>query len=213
VAFAKNLGVTAMLRLRQRGGAVASRRWRSATTPVAVATVRRSASSRSAPEPVPQLTGAEVLVSTLISSGVKDVFGIPGTHTVPIYKALETRSDQIKHTLTRHEQGASFAVEGYARASGRMAVCTITGVGVTNTLTAMASANAPGGRAGGAPGKRGWDPGTPMPARQLRHHLDGCSPHCNANTTSSRRALPWPTAPQDRPTQAAAGAPDPAVTT
>ena len=82
-------------------------------------------------------------MSTLISSGVKDVFGIPGTHTVPIYKALETRSDQINHTLTRHEQGAGFAAEGYARASGRMAaVCTITGVGVTNTLTAMASARA-----------------------------------------------------------------------
>ena len=53
-----------------------------------------------------------------------------------------------------------------------------------------------------------------MPARQLRHHLDGCSPHCNCPTTaSSHRALPWPTAPQNRPTQATAGAPDPAVTT
>eukprot|EP01052_Picozoa_sp_SAG31_P020708 SAG31_NODE_1570_length_7854_cov_2.292328_3_plen_1467_part_00 len=93
-------------------------------------------------QPQPK-TGAEVLVKTLISSGITDVFGIPGTHTVPIYNALEEHRDQISHTLTRHEQGAGFAAEGYARASGRMAaVCTITGVGVTNTLTPMASAMA-----------------------------------------------------------------------
>ena len=88
-------------------------------------------------------TGGEALVRALIDSNVRQVYGIPGTHTVPIYKALEKRKESITHTTTRHEQGAGFAAEGFARASGEVAaVCTITGVGVTNTLTSMASAMA-----------------------------------------------------------------------
>ena len=62
---------------------------------------------------------------------------------MPIYQALEANADSIQHTLTRHEQGAGFAAEGYSRASGDVAaVCTVTGIGLTNTLTPMASAMA-----------------------------------------------------------------------
>ena len=60
----------------------------------------------------PRETGGSALVRALVSSGVSRIFGIPGTHTVPIYEALEANASEIKHTLTRHEQGAGFAAEG-----------------------------------------------------------------------------------------------------
>ena len=64
-----------------------------------------------------------------------------GTHTVPIYKELEARRGSIHHITTRHESGAGYAADGYARATGDMAaVCVITGVGLTNTITPMAVA-------------------------------------------------------------------------
>ena len=91
----------------------------------------------------PQETGGAALVRALVSSGISRMFGIPGTHTVPIYKALEANSREIQHVLTRHEQGAGFAAEGYARASGDVAaVCTVSGIGLTNMLTSMANAMA-----------------------------------------------------------------------
>ena len=86
-------------------------------------------------------TIGEALVTLLERHGVDTVFGIPGVHTVELYRGL-ARS-KIRHVTPRHEQGAGFMADGYARASGRPGVVfVITGPGLTNTLTAMAQARA-----------------------------------------------------------------------
>lgn len=86
-------------------------------------------------------TCSEVLVRLLASYGVDTVFGIPGVHTVELYRGLHGSS--IRHVSPRHEQGAGFMADGYARASGRVGVCfVITGPGVTNIATAMGQAYA-----------------------------------------------------------------------
>jgi acetolactate synthase-1/2/3 large subunit len=83
---------------------------------------------------------AEAVVDVLESAGVRDVFGIPGIHTLPFYDALAGRPS-IRHILTRHEQGAAFAADGYARVSARHGVLTTTtGPGSFNTLAAIAEA-------------------------------------------------------------------------
>jgi thiamine pyrophosphate-dependent acetolactate synthase large subunit-like protein len=83
---------------------------------------------------------AEAIVDVLESAGVRDIFGIPGIHTLAFYDALAGRPG-VRHILTRHEQGAAFAADGYARVSGRHGVCTTTtGPGTFNTLAAMAEA-------------------------------------------------------------------------
>jgi thiamine pyrophosphate-dependent acetolactate synthase large subunit-like protein len=88
------------------------------------------------------LTGAQALIETLQAYNVDTIFGIPGVHTLPIYDAIY-HSSGMRHILARHEQGAGFMAEGYARISGRPGVvCTITGPGVTNVCTAAASAYA-----------------------------------------------------------------------
>jgi len=85
------------------------------------------------------MTGGEAVIRALEAHGVKHVFGIPGTHTLPIDRFL-TQS-QIQHVQPRHEQGAGFAADGYARSSGRPGVCLVTsGPGVTNLATAAAQA-------------------------------------------------------------------------
>ena len=77
----------------------------------------------------------------LEAHGVDTVFGIPGVHTVELYRGL-ARS-KIRHVTPRHEQGAGFMADGYARASGRPGVAfVITGPGLTNTITAMGQARA-----------------------------------------------------------------------
>lgn len=84
-------------------------------------------------------TCGEVLVSLLQAYGVDTVFGIPGVHTVELYRGLPATG--IRHITPRHEQGAGFMADGYARASGRPGVCLIiTGPGMTNIATAMAQA-------------------------------------------------------------------------
>ncbi|WP_417418360.1 5-guanidino-2-oxopentanoate decarboxylase [Hoeflea sp.] len=86
-------------------------------------------------------TVGEVLVSMLEQAGVDTVFGIPGVHTIELYRGLAASS--IRHITPRHEQGAGFMADGYARVTGRPGVCfVITGPGLTNTLTAMAQARA-----------------------------------------------------------------------
>lgn len=88
------------------------------------------------------LTGAQAIVATLRAYGVDTIFGIPGVHTLPLYDVIRGESG-LRHILARHEQGAGFMAEGYARASGRPGVvCTITGPGVTNVATPVASAYA-----------------------------------------------------------------------
>jgi 5-guanidino-2-oxopentanoate decarboxylase len=86
-----------------------------------------------------ETTIGEALVALLEAYGVEIIFGIPGVHNVEMYRALP-RSN-IKHILTRHEQGAGFMADGYARATGKPGVCfTITGPGLTNMLTPMGQA-------------------------------------------------------------------------
>src|SRR3954452_8997087 len=87
------------------------------------------------------MTLGEVLIALLEAHGVDTVFGIPGVHTVELYRGL-ARS-RIRHITPRHEQGAGFMADGYARVSGRPGVAfVITGPGLTNTITAMGQARA-----------------------------------------------------------------------
>ncbi len=87
------------------------------------------------------LTGAEIVVETLIEQGCKTVFGYPGGQVINLYDALYTRSDRIQHILTAHEQGAAHAADGYARASGEVGVVIATsGPGATNLVTGIATA-------------------------------------------------------------------------
>jgi thiamine pyrophosphate-dependent acetolactate synthase large subunit-like protein len=87
-------------------------------------------------------TGGEWVVEALRAEGVRHVFGIPGVHNLPIYDAL-LREPAIASTLTRHEQGAAFMADGYARSSGRPGVVLVTtGPGATNTLTPLAESYA-----------------------------------------------------------------------
>jgi len=84
---------------------------------------------------------AQALVQLLEGYGVESVFGIPGVHTVELYRGLHGSS--LRHISPRHEQGAGFMADGYARASGKPGVCfIITGPGMTNILTAMGQAYA-----------------------------------------------------------------------
>ena len=83
----------------------------------------------------------EALVRLLEAHGVDMVFGIPGVHTAELYRGLAT--SKIRHVTPRHEQGAGFMADGYARVTGKTGVCfIITGPGLTNTITAMAQARA-----------------------------------------------------------------------
>ena len=88
-----------------------------------------------------QLTGAEIVVECLKEQGVDTVFGYPGGTILNVYDALYKHSSEIRHVLTSHEQGASHAADGYARATGRVGVCMATsGPGATNLVTGIATA-------------------------------------------------------------------------
>lgn len=87
------------------------------------------------------LTGAEIVVECLKEQGVDTVFGYPGGAILNVYDALYKHSDEIRHILTSHEQGASHAADGYARATGKVGVCLATsGPGATNIVTGIATA-------------------------------------------------------------------------
>ncbi|MBW2624251.1 MAG: biosynthetic-type acetolactate synthase large subunit, partial [Deltaproteobacteria bacterium] len=84
-------------------------------------------------------TGADIVVQGLIDAGVEHLFGFPGGKVIPIYDVLYDA--EIKHILTRHEQGAAHAADGYARASGKAGVCLATsGPGATNLVTGLSTA-------------------------------------------------------------------------
>ena len=116
---------------------------------------------------MPSLTTAEAVIARLEAHGVRHVFGIPGTHNLPLYRCLADSS--IEHVTPRHEQGAGYAADGYARSGGRPAVCLATSGPAVSTSTAAATAHAdsvpmlilaPGmselrGRAGHRPSARG----------------------------------------------------------
>ena len=87
------------------------------------------------------LTGAQILVQTLVDQGVDTIFGYPGGTVIDIYDALYDVSDQIRHIVTTHEQHAAHAADGYARATGRTGVVLATsGPGATNLVTGIATA-------------------------------------------------------------------------
>ena len=89
-----------------------------------------------------QLTGSEIIIECLKEQGVDTVFGYPGGTILNVYDALYKHSDEIHHVLTSHEQGASHAADGYARATGKVGVCMATsGPGATNLVTGIATAH------------------------------------------------------------------------
>lgn len=88
-----------------------------------------------------QLNGAEILIECLKEQGVDTVFGYPGGSILNVYDELYKHSSEIRHILTSHEQGASHAADGYARATGKVGVCFATsGPGATNLVTGIATA-------------------------------------------------------------------------
>jgi acetolactate synthase-1/2/3 large subunit len=88
-----------------------------------------------------RMTGAEAVILSLLSEGINTVFGYPGGAIMPIYDELFKYEDQLAHILTRHEQGAVHAAQGFSRASGKVGVCFATsGPGATNLITGIADA-------------------------------------------------------------------------
>jgi len=121
-------------------------------------------------------TGAKILFEVLRQEGVEVLFGYPGGSVIPIFDALHDEPD-IRFVLTRHEQGAGHAADGYARASGRPGVCIATsGPGATNLTTALATAN--------------FD-SVPMVAitGQVKTHLIGNDAFQEADTTGITRPI------------------------
>ena len=87
-----------------------------------------------------KMTGVQIVCESLILEGVDVVFGIPGGAILPLYQTMSSYPD-LKHILTRHEEGASMAADGYARSTGKVGVCMATsGPGATNLVTGIATA-------------------------------------------------------------------------
>src|SRR6185437_3464606 len=96
----------------------------------------RAAASRS---PMKKLTGAQIIIESLIAEGTDVIFGYPGGAILPTYDAL--LDSKMKHVLVRHEQGATHMAEGYARVSGKPGIVMVTsGPGATNAVTGVADA-------------------------------------------------------------------------
>jgi acetolactate synthase I/II/III large subunit len=103
-------------------------------------TVNQPVAIRQASQRGDVMNGAEILVAALEREGVEVILADPGGASMPIHQAL-TRSSSIRTSLPRHEQGGSFAAEGYSRATGRAGVCMATsGPGATNLVTGIADA-------------------------------------------------------------------------
>src|SRR5207244_1953235 len=90
--------------------------------------------------PAEPLSGADIVIKSLVDQGVDVVFGYPGGAVLPIYDAL-FKQNSLRHILVRHEQGAVHAAEGYARSTGRVGVVLVTsGPGATNAVTGLTDA-------------------------------------------------------------------------
>ncbi len=88
-----------------------------------------------------KISGSEAIILSLIEEGCDTIFGYPGGQIMPVYDALYDYKEEIRHILTRHEQGAVHGAQGYARVSGKPGVCLATsGPGATNLLTGIADA-------------------------------------------------------------------------
>src|SRR2546423_15002834 len=104
---------------------------------------------------MPHHTGAQAAIAALRAHDVDTIFGIPGVHTLPLYDAMRAEPG-LRHVLARHEQGAGFMADGYARVSGRG------GVGVTITGPAVEKRATPRANASAAPRRRrALSPGLP----------------------------------------------------
>src|ERR1700733_6533326 len=87
-----------------------------------------------------RLSGAEMVIKSLVDQGVDVVFGYPGGAVLPVYDAL-FKQNQLRHILVRHEQAATHAAEGYARSTGKVGVVLVTsGPGATNAVTGLTDA-------------------------------------------------------------------------
>ncbi|MCQ2360358.1 MAG: biosynthetic-type acetolactate synthase large subunit [Paludibacteraceae bacterium] len=87
------------------------------------------------------MNGSKALMEALLNEGVDTIFGYPGGSIIPVFDALYDYTDKFHYVLTRHEQGATHAAQGYARISGKPGVCIVTsGPGATNTITGIADA-------------------------------------------------------------------------
>jgi len=87
------------------------------------------------------ISGADILVQSLVNHGVDTIFAYPGGCSMPLHQALTRFSDQLRTILPRHEQGGAFAAQGVARSTGKVGVCMATsGPGATNLVTAIADA-------------------------------------------------------------------------
>jgi acetolactate synthase I/II/III large subunit len=88
-----------------------------------------------------EISGSEAVIRSLIAEGTEIIFGYPGGAIMPVYDALYDYRNALRHILTRHEQGAVHAAQGYARATGKTGVCLVTsGPGATNLMTGLADA-------------------------------------------------------------------------
>ena len=117
-----------------------------------------------------QLTGADILIRTLIEQGCDTVFGYPGGQILNVYDSLYKYQNEIRHMLTAHEQGAAHAADGYARATGKVGVVMSTsGPGATNLVTGIATAYS-------------------IPSR-LSRFAATCPRHRSARTASRRSTL------------------------
>ncbi|GAA3679387.1 hypothetical protein GCM10022267_77700 [Lentzea roselyniae] len=124
---------------------------------------------------VPRVSGGDALVRALVAHGTELVFGIPGTHNLGIYRHLAEHD--VNHVTPRHEQGAGFAADGYARVTGKPGVClTTSGPAVLNALTAVTQS---------------YSDSIPVllisPGMPLRHPGRATAP----STRSATRAPPW----------------------
>ena len=91
--------------------------------------------------PTERISGAEAVVRSLLREGADLAYGYPGGAIMPIYDELYKYQDKLQHVLTRHEQGAIHAAQGFARVSGKVGVCLATsGPGATNLITGIADA-------------------------------------------------------------------------
>lgn len=87
------------------------------------------------------ISGSEAMIRSLINEGTEIVFGYPGGAIMPVYDCLYSYQDKLRHVLVRHEQGATHAAQGFARASGKVGVCIVTsGPGATNAVTGIGDA-------------------------------------------------------------------------
>ena len=108
-----------------------------------MATTAASTSAKPSSTPtIPKtMSGADILVKSLVEHGVEVIFAYPGGCSMPLHQSLTKYAHQIRTILPRHEQGGCFAAQGYARTTGKVGVCMATsGPGATNLVTAIADA-------------------------------------------------------------------------